>query len=257
VVAAFIFGAIAGRAGLPPLVGFLIAGFVLNGFGVEGGGLLPKVADTGVTLLLFTIGLKLKLKGLAGPEVWAGTPIHMLATIAVFGGGIIVLAMWRAPYFYQLGWQSSLLIAFALSFSSTVFAVKMLERKQETSSRHAGIAIGILIMQDVIAVIFLAFSSGRIPSPWAAVLIPILFVIKPLAGKFIRRCGHGEMLILFGILMTAAGYRGFELVGLKGDLGALVFGMLLAANPVARELSERLMSFKDIDACLLQPCQLQ
>ena len=59
---AFIFGAAAGRLNLPPLVGYLIAGFVLNGFDIEGGETLAGIADAGVTLLLFTIGLKLKVK---------------------------------------------------------------------------------------------------------------------------------------------------------------------------------------------------
>jgi len=246
IVAAFVFGAIAGRVGLPPLVGFLVAGFVLKGFGIDGGDFLATVSDIGVTLLLFTIGLKLKLKSLAKPEVWAGSTLHMLITIAFFSGGILIFRFWQIPYFNHLQLQSSLLIAFALSFSSTVFAVKMLEQKKETASKHGAVAIGILIMQDVIAVIFLAFSSGKIPSPWAAVLVPALLILKPLAGKFVSRCGHGEMLILFGILMTLAGHRSFELVGLKGDLGALIFGMLLASNPVAHELSEMLLSFKDL-----------
>jgi glutathione-regulated potassium-efflux system ancillary protein KefC len=246
VAAAFVFGAIAGRVGLPPLVGFLVAGFVLKGFGIDGGDFLARVSDIGVTLLLFTIGLKLKFKSLAKTEVWAGGPLHMLITIAFFGCGILILGIWQVPYFDHLQWQSCLLVAFTLSFSSTVFAVKMLEQKKETASKHGVVAIGILIMQDVIAVIFLAFSSGKIPSLWAAALIPALFILKPLAGKFVRRCGHGEMLILFGILMTLAGYRSFELVGLKGDLGALIFGMLLASNPAAHELSERLLGFKDL-----------
>ena len=69
IVAAFICGSVSSRIGLPPLVGYLLAGFLLNSFGVEGGGTLEKIADAGVTLLLFTIGLKLKLKSLAKPEV--------------------------------------------------------------------------------------------------------------------------------------------------------------------------------------------
>jgi len=246
IVAAFIFGTIAGRVGLPPLVGFLFAGFVLKSFGVEGGDFLATVADIGVTLLLFTIGLKLKLKSLARSEVWAGTPIHMLITIALFGGGILTLGLWGIPHFNQLEWKGALIVAFALSFSSTVFAIKILEQNKETASRHGSTAIGILIMQDVFAVVFIAFSAGRVPSPWALALILSLFIIKPIAGKFIRRCGHGEMLILFGVLMTVVGYGSFEFVGLKGNLGALVFGMILASNPMANELSQRLMSFKDL-----------
>ena len=246
IVAAFVFGAGSSRIGLPPLVGYLIAGFVLNGFGVEGGQILSEIADIGVTLLLFTIGLKLKLRGLARPEVWGGTLLHMLITTAIFGIGLWVLGIWGLPHFYLLSWQTSLLIAFALSFSSTVFAVKVLEQNKEMGSRHGETAIGILIMQDLVAVIFLAASAGKVPSPWALLLVPSLVVVRALAKGFIGRCGHGELLMLFGILMTAAGYSGFELVGLKGDLGALVFGMLVAAHPKASELAERLLSFKDL-----------
>jgi len=246
IVAAFIFGAASSRIGLPPLVGYLIAGFVLNGIGVEGGEILSEVADIGVTLLLFTIGLKLKLKSLGRPEVWGGTLLHMLITIAIFGIGIRVLGIWGVPHFHLLSWQTSLLIAFALSFSSTVFAVKVLEQNREMGSRHGATAIGILIMQDVVAVIFLAASVGKLPSPWAGLLVLSLFVIRPLAIRFIGQCGHGELLMLFGILMAAAGYSSFELVGLKGDLGALVFGMLVASHPKASELADRLLSFKDL-----------
>jgi len=59
-------------------------------------------------------------------------------------------------------------------------------------------------------------------------------------------CGHGELLMLFGILMTVGGYSGFEFVGLKGDLGALVVGMLFATHPKAPELADRLLGFKDL-----------
>jgi len=246
IIAAFVFGAASSHIGLPPLVGYLLAGFALNGIGVEGGEILSKIADIGVTLLLFTIGLKLKLKGLARPEVWGGTLLHMLITIAIFGIGLRVLGSWGLPHFHLLSWQTSLLIAFALSFSSTVFAVKGLEQNKEMSSRHGATAIGILIMQDVVAVIYLASSVGKLPSPWAVLLVLSLFIIRPLAIRFIGRCGHGELLMLFGILMTAAGYSGFELVGLKGDLGALIFGMLVASHRKASELAQRLLSFKDL-----------
>lgn len=246
IVAAFIFGAASSRVGLPPLVGYLIAGFVLNGLGVAGGELLVKIADIGVTLLLFTIGLKLKMKSLARPEVWAGTTIHMLITVSVFGVGIWILGVAEMPLFQNLSWQTAILIAFALSFSSTVFAVKVLENKKEMASRHAAAAIGILIMQDIIAVVFLSASTGKLPSPWMAALLVLLILVRPLLTRFMARCGHGELLVLFGILMTTAGYISFEMVDLKGDLGALLFGMLLANNPKATELADRLLGFKDL-----------
>ncbi|MBC2744774.1 MAG: cation:proton antiporter [Desulfosarcina sp.] len=246
IIAAFVLGVVSSRIGLPPLVGYLIAGFALNSFGIEAGDQLETIANAGVTLLLFTIGLKLKLKSLASPDVWAGATIHMLITVVVFGAGIKLLAITGLPSFNLLNWKLALLIAFALSFSSTVFAVKVFEEKREMASRHAGTAIGILIMQDIIAVVFLAVSSGKTPSIWAVALIGALFLIRPLLLRFMSRCGHGELMMLFGILMPAAGYGGFELVGLKGDLGALVFGMLVAVHPKASELAKALLSFKDL-----------
>ncbi|MBL0712561.1 MAG: cation:proton antiporter [Desulfosarcina sp.] len=59
---AFLFGFGIRQIGLPPLIGFLAAGFVLNALGAEGGTFLQEIADLGVTLLLFCIGLKLRVK---------------------------------------------------------------------------------------------------------------------------------------------------------------------------------------------------
>lgn len=75
---AFIAGFIAQRCNLPPLVGFLLAGFGLNAFGFESNTAIQHLADLGVTLLLFTIGLKLDIKVLLSKEIWAGAPYTML-----------------------------------------------------------------------------------------------------------------------------------------------------------------------------------
>jgi predicted Kef-type K+ transport protein len=246
IIAAFVFGAIVARLSLPPLVGYLVAGFVLNSFGIEGGQILQDIANAGVTLLLFTIGLKLKINSLIRPEVWAGATIHMVLNVAVLGAGIWFLAAVSMPFFRLLSWKSMLLVAFALSFSSTVFAVKVFEAKNEIPSRHAATAIGILIIQDILAVAFLATSTVTLPSPWALALFAGLLILRPLLVRFLARCGHGELLMLFGILMTVIGYRSFEAVGLKGDLGALAFGTLLATHPKASELANRLLGFKDL-----------
>ncbi len=77
---------------LPPLVGFLAAGFALKGFGFESGPLMVQFAELGVTLLLFSIGLKLKIETLLQRETWAGASLHMVVTIVVFGLVIFALA---------------------------------------------------------------------------------------------------------------------------------------------------------------------
>ena len=244
---AFILGFLVRQIGLPPLVGFLAAGFALNGLGFEGGETLQTFADLGVTLLLFSIGLKLDLKSLAKPEVWAGATIHMATTVVVFGLGIFLLGLVGLPFFADLNFTLAILVAFALSFSSTVFAVKILEEKGEMGAMHGRVSIGILIMQDIYAVLFLTFSLGKLPSPWA-VLVPVaLFGLKPILYRLMTRSGHGELLLLFGLFAAlVAGAGGFELVGLKADLGALIIGVLLAGHHKSSELAKTLMGFKDL-----------
>jgi len=228
------------------MVGYLAAGFTLNAMGAEGGRVLEQIADLGVLLLLFGIGLKLRIKSLIRPEVWIGTSIHMAITVLVFGTGIYGLGTVGFFAFCGMDLNTSLFVAFALSFSSTVFAVKVLEDKGEIRALHGRTAIGILVMQDIFAVIFLAASTGKLPSPWAAGLLG-LFFLRPVLMAIMDRCGHGELLVLFGLFVAfVIGAAGFELVGLKADLGALILGALVADHPRAKELAGSLLSFKDI-----------
>ena len=244
---AFVFGFAARQVGLPVLVGLLVAGFVLNALGAEGGEFLQQVSDLGVTLLLFTIGLKFKVKSLLQPEIWAGTTLHMLITTAILGGALFALAGPVIAIFSPLDLKLALLVAFALSFSSTVFAVKVLEDKAEMSAFHGRVAIGILIMQDILAVVFLTASTGKLPSPWALALIPLFFILRPVMFRLMERSGHGELMILFGLfLCLVIGAGGCELVGLKRDLGALIIGVMVSNHPKAAELAQHLMGFKDL-----------
>ncbi|MBT8061121.1 MAG: cation:proton antiporter [Gammaproteobacteria bacterium] len=242
---AFALGLGSRQIGLPPLVGFLATGFVLNYFGIASGEVLQKLADLGITLLLFTVGLKLELKTLLRPQVWAVTSLHVSLVIALFGLGIFVLAAIGAPLFSDLDFKRSIFLAFALSFSSTVFVVKSLEEKAAMQSLHGRIAIGILVMQDIAAVVFLVASTGNIPSPWA-VLLFLLIPMRPLFHQLLQRAGHGELLILYGLVLALGGAELFELGGVKDDLGALVMGLLISTHFKADELSKTILGFKDL-----------
>ncbi|MDR9500342.1 MAG: cation:proton antiporter [Desulfurivibrionaceae bacterium] len=244
---AFFCGFIIRQIGLPPLVGFLAAGFILNALGISGGTTLQLVADLGVTLLLFTIGLKLKLDTLLKPEVWAGATLHMLATIVFFGGLLFAALYSGITLFTDLDLAGILLISFALSFSSTVFAVKILESRGEMSSIHGRVAVGILIMQDVLAVVFLTASTGKIPSPWALAVVAALFLIKPVLFHIMDRCEHGELTILYGFFLAlVVGAASFDAVAMKSDLGALLIGILVSGHPKSKELAKSLLGFKEI-----------
>ena len=243
---AFFFGLIAQQLRLPPLVGFLISGFVLQAFGQEGGEAIGKIAELGVTLMLFTIGVKLRLRTLARPEIWAGTSLHTLFVVIALGGicfGVASVIGETAG----LTLQQSVLLGFALSFSSTVFTVKSLEESGDMGAMHGRIAIGMLIMQDILAVLFLTFSTGKIPSLWSVALLALLLLGRKPIGVLISRSGHGEMVTLCGLFLALVlGAKGFEVVGLKADLGALFVGVLVGSHPRAKELSKSLVGLTDL-----------
>ena len=243
---AFVLGLVASRVGLPALVGFLVAGFMLKLMGFTSSETIKTVGDLGVTLLLFTIGLKLKIKQLLRPEIWAVGSLHMILTVLFFGLGIQLLAYGGLYFFTNLSVSTKLLLGFALSFSSTVFAVKILEENGLANSLNGRTAIGILIIQDIVAVLFITFTTGKPPTLWALLVIALLPVARWVFRYILSSLGHGELQVLFGMaLALAVGTGSFELVGLKGDLGALIMGMLLATHPRATELADSLLSIKD------------
>ncbi|MEM7600744.1 MAG: cation:proton antiporter family protein [Verrucomicrobiota bacterium] len=243
---AFLFGFAAQMVKLPPLVGFLVAGFVLRALGKEGGETLETISNLGVTLLLFSIGLKLRLRNLIRPEIWAGTSIHALLVVLLFGPmvyGISILIGGAAG----LDWKTSFLLAFALSFSSTVFAVKSLTENGDLGAMHGRVAIGILVMQDIIAVLFLTFSTGKLPTWWALIAIPLLLLLRPALGWVLGRSGRGELLALCGLFLAlVVGAGAFEGVGLKADLGALFVGVLVGWHPRSSELRKSLNRVTDL-----------
>ncbi len=245
-VITFGLGGLAMAVRLPPLVGFLTAGFVINALNVEEVPQLATIADLGVTLLLFAIGLKLDIRILLRREVWLTTSAHMvvsvvLATIAMWLFALIGVSMLAGQSLETIA-----LLAFALSFSSTVFVVKVLEERGESHSLYGRVAIGILVMQDIIAVIFLTATSGTLPSLWALTLVG-LWPLTRVLRRIWSGLGHGEMQSLFGIVMAfVPGYALFSALGLKGDLGALVIGVLLASHSASSELSRSLFHIKEL-----------
>ncbi|MBL34753.1 MAG: potassium transporter Kef [Oceanospirillaceae bacterium] len=245
VLVAFAFGFGVKQLGMPPLVGFLLAGFGLHAIGVEPTGSLNTLADLGITLMLFTIGLKLNISALLKKEVLVTTLAHTSIWVVLGIGLLFILALPAIGQYFDLSLQSMAVVAFALSFSSTVCVVKMLEEASELKARHGKTAIGILVLQDVIAVGFLVASTGKIPSVWALGLIGLL-AVRPVLHALVTRTGHDELLPLVGFFMALGGYELFTLLNLKGDLGALVAGMMLASHVKAAEIYKALMGFKDL-----------
>ena len=244
VLLAFGAGMVFRKFGYPPLLGYLLAGFVAHEIDIGDREAISLMADLGITLLLFTIGLKLNLKELVAPQVWAVASVEMLLVIPLTTM-VIILAGMVIPSLALENSSSAWLLAFALSFSSTVFAVKIFDERGESVSLHAAIAIGILIIQDLLAVIYLVASSDKLPSPLAIGLLA-LPLVRPLLLQLMRLAGHGELLVLFGIAAALGAAELFEAVHLKGGLGALVLGVLLGSDSKTSELYKSLINFKDL-----------
>lgn len=243
---AFIAGMLVNLVNLPPLIGFLAAGFLLNALGYEASHALDTLADLGVTLLLFTIGLKLNIQTLLRREVWATASGHILISTGLFTLLLMGFKALELALAVELDWHLALVLGFALSFSSTVFAVKVLEDRSEMGAFYGRIAIGILVMQDIFAVAYLTISTGKIPSPWAA-LIFLLPLARPLFYKILEKSGHGELQVLYGVFLALViGAGGFQLVGLKPDLGALIMGIILAPHASSAGLAKSLFNLKEL-----------
>ena len=235
---AFLLGLAVRQVGLPPLVGYLAAGFALNALGFEGGAALAHVAHLGVLLLLFSVGLKVNLRNVLEPAVWGGALLHILVVASIGAMGLVAM--------FGLGGPGAVLLAIGLSFSSTVVAAKALEEKRELRSFHGRVAIGILIVQDLVAVVLLAVAGAGSPSPFALVLLA-LPLVRPLLLRLLDLCGHGELLLLLGVLLAVSvGGLGFELVGMSPELGALVLGTLLAGHAKAAELARALWGLREV-----------
>ncbi|PSF08294.1 sodium:proton exchanger [Marinobacter fuscus] len=241
---AFVLGLLVKGIGLPPLVGYLAAGFVLTGLSsvsditAEPTAVLAHIAHLGVLLLLFTVGLKLKLRSIISPEVIGGSLLHFGITCVVF----------TPPLFWllEVDWLDAFMLAVALSFSSTVLAAKVLEGKRELRAFHGRVAIGILVMQDLIALVVMSLAAGKTPSEWALIVFG-LPLLRPLLYKLLDASGHDELLTLLGLLLALVlGGLGFESLGLSSELGALVFGAILANHPRSQELSKSLWSVKEV-----------
>ena len=243
---AFLLGLLARQLSLPPLVGYLAAGFAMYALDINPGRILDQFASIGITLLLFSIGLNLRASSLLMPRIWGTASIHMLISTAGMALVLWALGTTTLSLVSGLTWPIALLLGFALSYSSTVFAVKVLEDRGEPNSTYGRVSIGILIMQDIAAVLFLAASAGKLPPPQAILLIAALWPMRWLLLRIMDRTGHEELLILFGLTVALGGAQLFSHFGIKGDMGALVFGLLLSQHRWSTRLSAALLSFKDL-----------
>lgn len=233
---AYVLGMAVKAIRLPALIGFLAAGILLSLTGIEVNKyLIHEVGHLGVLLLLFTVGLHLRIKNILRAEVFGAGGLHLLVSAGIFTG---IASMFG----YEL--VESIIIGVLLGFSSTVLAAKALEARGELGAYHARVAIGILILQDLVAIVMLALTGGGAPSPWALALL-ILPLARPLILKLFVASGHEELQLLFGLIFAVGTGTLFEVLGLSSELGALAAGAILSGHELADELDEKLWGVKE------------
>lgn len=237
-------GLVAWLIRLPPVIGFLASGFILNAMHAEPVAALPLLAEIGVTLMLFAVGLRLDLRSMMTRAVWLGGGIHTILVTAAGVGFLSVLSLVGVIESESLGFLA--VISLVLSFSSTIMVVKILQDRGDEQAFYGSVCIGILIVQDIIAVGVMSFSRGEAPRIWSFGLIPLIFVLL-WGTKHWHKLGHGGLGALFGIAMALIpGFYLFDWLGLSGELGALVMGLVLAPTRGSDELSHDLFMVKEL-----------
>jgi glutathione-regulated potassium-efflux system ancillary protein KefC len=233
--AAYLAGLITSRLHFPPLVGYLMAGYVLNISGVEPNETLKHLADIGIELLLFTVGLKLKLSSLLRREVLSVGTLHLLVVTVV-----------SALVYFGFNGQvtGGLVIGVSLAFSSTILAIKVLEDSGELSTLYGRDVLSILILQDIFAIGLLAVANNKQPSPWALCLLLLPF-LRPLAYRLLNASRDAELKLLLGIVLALAGGVLAQKAGISSDIGALLMGVMLAGHADIDDLSKKLWGLKE------------
>ena len=249
-------GAIFVRLRQPVLIAYIVVGVAVGPavFGlVSAHDQIDLLAQVGVAVLLFAVGLKLDLHHIRhiGPVALA-TGLGQLAFTIVIGFALIS-ALGK-------GWMEALYVSVALTFSSTIIIVKLLSDKRELDSLHGRIAVGFLIVQDLAVVIaMMAMSALRDTgdSVWSAVLLSLswrlaaaalaLFVLMrwvlPVLVAAMAR--SQELLLVFavawGVALAALG----EWAGFSKEAGAFLAGFSLASTPYREAMSARLVGIRD------------
>ena len=258
VVAAFVLGAIAQRIGQPPILGYVVAGIVL---GPNTGGLtvsnlhdIELLAEIGVALLLFALGLEFSFKKLRAVRGVAlvGTPIQMALTIAL-GYGFGQLLGWD--------WRSSLWLGALISLSSTMVILKTLMSQGWLGTLSSKVMIGMLIVQDL-AVVPLMIVLPKLNDPAAgglevgfaalkaAVFLTAMVVLGTrLLPRVLTRIAAWRSRELFLLGVTAIGLGiGYAtyLVGLSFAFGAFVAGMVLSESDFGHQALSDIIPVRDL-----------
>lgn len=260
-IAALVGGLVARSLKMPLLIGYLIAGIVVGphtpGFTADKA-VVSTIADLGVALLMFAVGVQFSLDELKHVKKAAliGGGVQLVGTISLG----IALGM-------ALGWglYGGLFVGCALALSSTAVMLRLLDERGELGTTHGQIMLGILVVQDLSLVLMvtilpaLASTSSLLPTLGIALLkaagflgatVVLALKVVPSMLDAIARTGSRELLLLASVCMClGTGYLA-DIAGLGLPLGAFLAGVVLSESPYAHEVFSQVRPLRDVFSSL-------
>ena len=240
----------------PLIVGYILSGIIAGPYflnALHSTEFIDILSKMGIAILLFVVGLTLSPKVIKEVgKVSLLTGIGQVVFTALIGFGIsISLGIDRIAALY---------IAVALTFSSTIIVLKLLSDKGDLNKLYGKIAIGFLLVQDILASIFLIVVSSIGASAGGDVSLMVLLVILKgtsvaialyLISQFVLphlvrfAASSQELLFLFSIGWGLALASLFYFIGFSAEIGALIAGVMLSVTPFAHEIGSRLKPLRD------------
>ncbi len=248
---------VAGQLLRQPLIVMFIALGIIVGPSVlniaRSTGNIHLLAEIGIAVLLFIVGLKLDLRIIRSVgKIALLTGLGQVLFTSIFGY-LIGIVLGYSPL-------NSFYIAVALTFSSTIIIVKLLSDKKEIDSLHGQIAIGFLIVQDIVVILVMIVLSAmgreqevpvftRVISTLvsgAGLLLFTIIAMKWIIPWLSAYLGKSqEMLSLFAIAWAVILSTAGDLMGFSGEVGAFLAGVSLASSDFKEVISSRLISLRD------------
>ena len=249
-------GAISVRMRQPVIIAYIVVGIIVGPavFGlVSAHDQIDLLAQVGIAVLLFLVGLKLDLHHVRhiGPVALATGLGQLAFTIA--GGFALILLLGKSV-------MEALYVAIALTFSSTIIIVKLLSDKRELDSLHGRIAVGFLIVQDLAVVLAMMAMSAMRGSDDAAVLEVILSLtwrillaaallysmMRWILPSVVKAMAHSQELLLIFAIAWGTGLAAIgEWSGFSKEAGAFLAGFSLASTAYRDAINARLSGIRD------------
>ena len=261
VLAALVGGAIAARLRQPTIVGYLVAGIVIGPFtpGFVGDQeQITVLADIGIVLLLFALGVQFPLRDLVSVR-----GVAVGAALLQVGATTIAGAVAAGALGFDV--RSAVVIGVTLAISSTLVVVKLLVERGELDAAHGRALVGWMLVQDLVTIVVAAtlpaltgsdplgpllLAAGRV-----ALFLLLASVVGtrllPAAFRIVARLGSSELFLL-AVIATAlvAAVASAAVFGLSLALGAFVAGLLIAESELSHQAVAEVVPFRDLFAVL-------